>query len=70
MIDSKTLFVVGAGASNELTLPTGRELADAIAHRLDIKLDNDDSLIDGDRIIYMALQEHMRGEDGGNGDSL
>jgi hypothetical protein len=40
MIKGKTVFVLGAGASNEAGLPTGSELAEAIAGLLDIKFDH------------------------------
>ncbi len=68
MLNSKTTFVVGAGASNEAGLPTGRELTATIAGMIDIKFDDDLTQISGDRVIYEALREHVRGEDGGDGD--
>ena len=68
MLNSKTTFVVGAGASNEAGLPTGRELTATIAGMIDIKFDHDLTQISGDHVIYEALREHVRGEDGGDGD--
>ena len=68
MLNSKTTFVVGAGASSEAGLPTGRELTATIAGMIDIKFDHDLTQISGDHVIYEALREHVRGEDGGDGD--
>ena len=68
MLNSKTTFVVGAGASNEAGLPTGRELTATIANMIDIKFDSDGTQSSGDSVIAHALREHVRGEDGGGGD--
>ena len=68
MLNSKITFVVGAGASNEAGLPTGRELTATIAKMIDIKYDDFNKLSSGDRVIAQALREHVRGEDGGDGD--
>ena len=68
MLNSKITFVVGAGASSEAELPTGRELTATIAKMIDIKFDDFGAQPSGDRVIAQALREHVRGEDGGNGD--
>src|SRR5947208_3018889 len=39
MLPSKTVFVVGAGASNEVDLPVGSALKDAIAEKLDLRFE-------------------------------
>lgn len=68
MLNSKITFVVGAGASKEVGLPTGGELTATIAEMLDIKFSDFDEQPSGDRVIARALREHVRGEDGGGGD--
>ena len=68
MLNSKITFVVGAGASNEVGLPTGRELTATIAKMLDIKFSDFGEQPSGDKVIGRALGEHVRGEDGGGGD--
>jgi len=45
MFKSKTLFVVGAGASQEAGLPTGTELKSIIAEKLDITFDHGNPLL-------------------------
>lgn len=58
MFRSKTLFIVGAGASQEAGLPTGIKLTQAIAERLDIRYDpftDPYSPKTGDRAIAAAL---------------
>ncbi len=58
-----TVFVIGAGASNELSLPTGVELKKDIAEVLNIQFDESDprlinpDQISGDPIIYGAMQK-------------
>jgi hypothetical protein len=37
MFNRRTLFIIGAGASKEINLPTGIELATKIAQMLDIR---------------------------------
>jgi hypothetical protein len=54
MFSSRTLFVLGAGASAEFELPTGQQLATDIAKRLRYRFDQRDP-IEGDREIYEAL---------------
>jgi hypothetical protein len=51
MFQSKTLFVVGAGASKEAGLPIGEELTDRIATLLKLHADYR-SLKSGDDRIY------------------
>ena len=65
MFRSKTVFVIGAGASKEAGLPTGPELRAAIASKLDIKFKFGIDQISGDEAIYNALRLYARnsGED-------
>ena len=62
MLNSKITFVVGAGASNEVGLPTGRELTTKIAKMLDIKFSDFGEQHSGDKVICRALGEHWCGE--------
>jgi len=57
-----TVFIVGAGASKEVNIPTGYELKDVISQLLDIKYDTVDRQISGDHTIAYALQEHVKGQ--------
>lgn len=53
--------MVGAGASNEVSIPTGPALKAQIGHLIDFKYDNwGTTLINGDRLIEAALREHVR----------
>jgi hypothetical protein len=60
MFKSKTLFIVGAGASCEVGLPSGAELKAKIADRLDIKFADGYSQSSGDRKIVEALRKHVK----------
>lgn len=68
MFDSKTLFVVGAGASKEAGLPTGNELKASIASKIDIQFESGYKLIHGEPEIVDALREHVKDANGGQGD--
>ena len=56
MILSRTLFIIGAGASKEVGLPTGDELKDQIAERLNI---DPDAPAGGDSEIRRALEAYV-----------
>ena len=60
MPNNKTLFVVGAGASSEAQLPTGYELKEQIADKLDIKYANGYTQTSGDQVIDAAIRKHLR----------
>jgi hypothetical protein len=61
MFKSKTVFIVGAGASCEAGLPSGEALKSEIAARLNIRYgDYGDSLESGDIRIIEALKEASR----------
>lgn len=55
MIDKTTLIIVGAGASAEFGLPTGRGLKDRIAQLLDIYFNRGEQ-VRGDECICQALR--------------
>lgn len=64
MLKGKTVFVVGAGASKELNLPIGTELAVKISAKLDV-LFNDwgSEIIQGDKDLFLNVTKGA-GEDG------
>lgn len=69
MFKSKTVFIVGAGASCEAGLPSGDALKEQIARLLDIRFDDwGSTLKSGDHQIVHALREAVRHEGGGQGD--
>ena len=55
-MERKTVFVIGAGASSEVNLPTGPQLKEKIAQLLDIRFDWNKQ-ISGDSAITDALRE-------------
>lgn len=61
MISRRTVFVVGAGASKEVDLPIGSELAAKIAYALRFKVRHG-QLDDGDGDLYDAIRS-MAGDD-------
>lgn len=64
MFRSKTVFVVGAGASCELNFPSGAQLLHRIADSLDIFFDTSNYMQRGDRRLYHAFQQ-LAGQDTG-----
>lgn len=59
MFKSKTLFVVGAGASKEVNIPIGTELAEEIAHLLYFEFDHVSRLKKGDYKIFDSLKKFL-----------
>jgi hypothetical protein len=59
MFNKRTLFVVGAGASKEVGLPTGTELMVRIATKLDLRFNANDPKLrsTGDVNIRNSLRE-------------
>ncbi|HEX6783162.1 MAG TPA: hypothetical protein VF098_00705 [Sphingomicrobium sp.] len=57
MFRSKTVFVVGAGASCELSFPSGAQLLNQIADSLDIYFDDGNYMRRGDSRLYQAFQQ-------------
>ncbi|MBL0317859.1 MAG: hypothetical protein IPP74_00900 [Alphaproteobacteria bacterium] len=68
MFRSKTVFVVGAGASKEVNLPVGEELKRKISQKIDIKFENGFQQSSGCYNITEALRRHVKQPDGRNGD--
>jgi len=63
MLPSKTVFVVGAGASYEVGMPVGNELRETISTKLDIRFDDFGGTAGtGDTLIYQVLHQKYQGE--------
>ncbi len=62
MIERKTTFVVGAGASKELGLPLGEKLKSEIVPLIDIRFDDWNNIESGDLSVVAALDEFCRTE--------
>lgn len=60
MFESKTVFVVGAGASKEANLPIGTELTSEIARLLDIFVAYDSRAKSGDDQILSRIRQLIR----------
>lgn len=60
MFSKKTVFVVGAGASQEVGLPVGSELKGIIANKVDLYFEGGRHLARGDREILDAVREMLR----------
>jgi hypothetical protein len=70
MFESKTVFVVGAGASAEVGLPIGRELTAKIANLLNIRVEFE-RIKSGDYQIYETLKRTVQADpDSWQGNSL
>jgi hypothetical protein len=65
MFKSKTLFIVGAGASCEAKLPSGSELKIKIGEKLNLHSDFGSCALreGGDRDIFGALENHSQGDE-------
>ena len=64
MFKSKTLFIIGAGASCEAKLPSGVELKNKIGEKLNLRSDfGHREQNEGDDHIFEALQRHSRGNE-------
>lgn len=58
MLPSKTVFIVGAGASFEVGMPVGSSLRDLISTKLDIRFDDFRTQVGfGDMLIYDVLKK-------------
>jgi hypothetical protein len=64
MFFSKTVFVLGAGASHEIGLPLGSDLAKVISQKLDIRFEdtNRPKSTGGDYPLYETLRGKFRSE--------
>ena len=57
MLPSKTVFIVGAGASHEVGMPVGNKLREVISQKLDLRFAFTNKPIgDGDLAIFQVLQ--------------
>jgi len=64
-----TLFIIGAGASSEVGLPTGDALKNIIVSNTNIKFDDfGTKQISGDTQITGALRQYVKGSNGQDGD--
>lgn len=66
-MNGKTVFIIGAGASKEVNLPTGYELKQTISKLLDIRFEHWNQ-ISGDRLIRNAFELITQQSDGREGD--
>jgi hypothetical protein len=64
MFKRRTLFVVGAGASKELNMPVGTELAKAIQNKLNVKLDFGSISSAGDMAFVRELKHAYQQQPG------
>ena len=65
MRNPNTLFVVGAGASREAGMPTGKELIDIIASKLNYRIEHGQLQAgEGDADILDMLQQRTQTRDG------
>lgn len=64
MFQTKTVIVVGAGASCELGFPSGEMLLKQIANALDIRLSSGSNMDHGDSRVYEAYRRLATGSDG------
>jgi hypothetical protein len=65
---SKTLFIVGAGASCEVDLPSGDKLKELIAEKLDIRFETGRGQVSGDIQIMETLRHYSRDAHGAQAD--
>lgn len=62
MFATKTLFIVGAGASCEAGLPSGAQLKQSIAEKINIKYEYGTRQISGDMHITDAIRRHVESQ--------
>lgn len=65
MFRSRTVFILGAGASAEVGLPIGSELLDQICDLVNIRYDFS-RMVSGDHQVSEALKMHLAADNGGN----
>ena len=66
--DGKTVYIVGAGASAEVSLPIGADLKDQIKSLINIRFDMFGRLESGDELIRRALESQIRKDKGKDGE--
>lgn len=60
MFRSKIVFVLGAGSSAEVNMPTGEQLKDKIINKLNFRADEwPHKLSSGDQRIYTGIRSHI-----------
>lgn len=69
MFRAKTVFVVGAGASCELGLPSGDQLKTHISRILDIRFQDGMRMSSGDHRVMDAIRRSLVQPDGGRGNA-
>lgn len=63
MLKSKTVFIIGAGASKEVGFPLGQELKGVISKKLDLRFEDFDRHVGtGDLTIYKALRQQFQAQ--------
>lgn len=64
MLKSKTVFIIGAGASKEVGFPLGQELRGIISKKLDLRFDNwgEKHVGAGDLSIFSALRQQFQSQ--------
>ena len=67
-MSSKTVYIVGAGASSEAGLPIGNKFIKKITQLLNIEHDITGRLKSGDGTIAQALRNHVASPEGRPGD--
>jgi hypothetical protein len=68
MFRSKTVFIVGAGASNEVGLPVGAGLKSDISHKIDIRFEDGWNQSSGDAKIMEIFRRHSKSAEKYSGD--
>ncbi|PHS29388.1 MAG: hypothetical protein COA85_00595 [Robiginitomaculum sp.] len=58
-MSKKTVFIIGAGASKEIGLPTGNELRETISRLLNLQFDFSGIINNGDSGLYQAIRNHV-----------
>lgn len=64
MLNRKTVFIVGAGASSEANLPMGGQLMSKIRTCIDVQYRYGNELESGNRLFAATLRAHTTGPDG------
>lgn len=60
MLKSKTVFILGAGASYEVGFPLGSDLKKTISNKLNFVFNVEVSLNSGDKDIYSTIRSEFR----------
>jgi len=62
MSHKEIMFVVGAGASQEVEIPTGDDIKDNISTILDFQYRKGPNLTSGDKVVYGSMIKHLNSE--------